>query len=152
MNNENFPKLTIRNNKKVLGELFINEKGKKYTIGRSSENDLSIDNPVVSKYHFSICLDWDNLLIAEDLNSKNGLYLNGKRISRAIEIYSNDVLNIGSLEVTISDSLAPENKASQKRDSHCTKEKNRLARLCLFAGAMITVIPLIIFIWIFCFS
>jgi len=51
-------------------------------IGRASENDVVIDNAGVSAYHARIVHDGDRFFI-EDKHSTNGVFVNGKRISRA---------------------------------------------------------------------
>lgn len=50
------------------------------TIGKSAECDVFIDNIHVSRKHARISVEGNNLFI-EDLDSKNGTFLNGKRIT-----------------------------------------------------------------------
>jgi pSer/pThr/pTyr-binding forkhead associated (FHA) protein len=49
------------------------------TIGRSSSNDIPVDNLAVSRHHAQIIKEGDHYLV-EDLDSNNGTYLNGDRI------------------------------------------------------------------------
>jgi len=51
------------------------------TIGRTRSNDIPIDNPGVSASHAVIRPDGEDFFI-EDLGSKNGTYLNGRKITR----------------------------------------------------------------------
>lgn len=62
------------------------------TVGRAKDNDIAITYPVVSGHHFQILME-SGIAHIEDLGSTNGLYLNGKRISKAI-MKSGDVLSI----------------------------------------------------------
>lgn len=62
------------------------------TVGRARENDIIIKYPVVSGHHFQLLLEAGTVHV-EDLGSTNGLYLNGKRISKAI-MRSGDILSI----------------------------------------------------------
>jgi pSer/pThr/pTyr-binding forkhead associated (FHA) protein len=63
------------------------------TIGRLPDNDVVIDNPAVSSHHACVFRDADNWVI-EDLDSKNGTFVNGKRVRRHVLQHS-DVLLIG---------------------------------------------------------
>ncbi len=47
-------------------------------IGRSLDSDILIEHPSVSRYHARI-LHMDGCYIIEDMNSSNGVYINGKR-------------------------------------------------------------------------
>lgn len=69
---------------------------------KSEESRLIIPDQLVSKNH---CLvqSGSSSLTVQDLDSKNGTYVNGKRISAAVPLNSGDRLDIGrtSLEVQI---------------------------------------------------
>lgn len=64
------------------------------TIGRSPENNLVFDSPQVSSYHAKVTVKNGNCLI-EDLNSTNGVFVNGNRIKRA-PFSMNDDIHFGS--------------------------------------------------------
>ena len=50
-----------------------------FTIGRSRDNNLFLNDPSVSMFHTRLELDpAQNLLVIEDLNSLNGTYVDGK--------------------------------------------------------------------------
>jgi pSer/pThr/pTyr-binding forkhead associated (FHA) protein len=51
------------------------------TIGRNSDSDIKIDNAGVSAHHAKIIKEGDGFIIA-DTESRNGTFVNGKRISR----------------------------------------------------------------------
>lgn len=69
------------------------------TIGRSDNNDISLDGLQISNRHARL-LQTGNGVVIEDLNSTNGIYLNGKRISRQT-ISPNDAVQIGSFEIKV---------------------------------------------------
>ena len=54
---------------------------RKTTVGRTPDNDLQIDAKFISRNH-AVILAGPNNTIIEDLNSTNGVAVNGKRISR----------------------------------------------------------------------
>src|SRR5713226_9116458 len=51
------------------------------TIGRLSENTVMIDNAAVSSHHACVFRDGDQFVV-EDLQSTNGTFVNGTRVSR----------------------------------------------------------------------
>lgn|GEM_PF-427445 len=65
------------------------------TIGRSSDNYIIIDREDVSKQHAVIYVDETGDIYIKDLKSKNGTWLNGKRIKRPKKVRSGDCISIG---------------------------------------------------------
>lgn len=63
-------------------------------VGRSKDNDIVVFYPIVSGHHFQLIMEAGKVHV-EDLRSTNGLYLNGKKISKAI-MKSGDILSIYS--------------------------------------------------------
>ena len=55
------------------------------TVGRSPENDIQMRDMAVSRKHLKIQKKGAHLFIT-DLNSRNGTYVNGKRIATGIEV------------------------------------------------------------------
>jgi membrane-bound lytic murein transglycosylase D len=53
-----------------------------FRVGRSNECEVCIENDYVSRVHAEVIFEAGTWLI-RDLNSSNGLYLNGKRVKRA---------------------------------------------------------------------
>ena len=73
------------------------------TIGRNDEspkNDVVIGMPFVSSRHFRLVREGGRTFVS-DLGSKNGLYLNGKRIANA-ELHSGDTLSIFTMCMILS--------------------------------------------------
>jgi pSer/pThr/pTyr-binding forkhead associated (FHA) protein len=63
----------------VLQELLLS--GGTVTIGRQPDNVFRIDNPAVSGHHAKVYAEGDHYVI-EDVESFNGTYVNGQRISK----------------------------------------------------------------------
>jgi hypothetical protein len=70
--------------------------GRKTSVGRTPENDLQIDAKYVSRHH-AVILAGPAHTIIEDLNSTNGVLVNGKRISRQL-LKDGDQVTIGRAE------------------------------------------------------
>ncbi len=60
---------------------FVHVLGRRTRIGRGSDNELVLDTKHVSRYH-AVLLAGPVHTSIEDLNSTNGVFVNGKRISR----------------------------------------------------------------------
>jgi len=67
-----------------------------FTIGRNSDCDLMIEDEQVSKYHACIARKSEALRI-EDLNSTNGTYVNGVRLSAKLPLSSPAVIRIAQV-------------------------------------------------------
>src|ERR1700722_1757963 len=67
-------------------------------IGRSSECQVTIEDPLVSRQHARILIDGDEALL-EDLGSRNGVKLNGAPITKAAPLKDGDRLRIGTQEL-----------------------------------------------------
>jgi hypothetical protein len=66
------------------------------TIGRSSENDIVIDDVKVSRHHLQIVQDdYGNFRLA-DFGSTNGTYVNGEKIKGEVRLSPNDIVKIGT--------------------------------------------------------
>jgi ABC-type multidrug transport system ATPase subunit len=69
------------------------------TIGRTSDNDLVINNIKVSRKHARIEKKGDKWIL-EDLDSSNGTFINGKRI-KSEGVSPNDVITIGGVPLNL---------------------------------------------------
>ena len=65
----------------------------RFVIGRTSDNDLQIDSKFVSRHHAQLVTTEEGTVV-EDLNSTNGVYLNGTRVRRH-RLAEGDVIRIG---------------------------------------------------------
>ena len=86
--------------------MFNNSKVKlvaKITIGRSSDNDIVIDNKLASRHHASI-QKIKNAYYLKDEGSTNGTLLNGTPIpkDKYVKLNANDKISIGTANLVIS--------------------------------------------------
>ena len=66
------------------------------TIGRGSDNDIIITDSKVSRNHLQIVQNNEGYFSIVDLNSTNGTYVNGKRITGEVRINPGDQIKIGN--------------------------------------------------------
>lgn len=69
------------------------------TIGRSSENTISINDASISRNHCQIIQENENSFLLVDLNSTNGTYVNGRKISGQIKLTKHDIVRIGNATI-----------------------------------------------------
>jgi predicted component of type VI protein secretion system len=71
-----------------------------FVVGRSAGCQLSLDDPLVSRRHAMIVVARENVTV-EDLESRNGVLVNGTRIAERTIIQPGDKIVIGSQELTL---------------------------------------------------
>ena len=64
------------------------------TIGRATENDIVIPKGNVSKRHARVVFK-DGRLVVVDLNSTNGTFINGQKVTKPTVLRPDDELAIG---------------------------------------------------------
>lgn len=69
------------------------------TIGRDDGSDIRLDGLQISKRHARLLKKGDGIAV-EDLKSTNGVFINGKRVSREV-IKPNDAVQIGSFLIGV---------------------------------------------------
>jgi pSer/pThr/pTyr-binding forkhead associated (FHA) protein len=67
---------------------------KALSIGRTPEADIILDDEKVSRMHCEVRL-WDGEYVVKDLKSRNGTFINEKRVDIAT-LHTGDVLRCGS--------------------------------------------------------
>ena len=65
-------------------------------IGRSSANDYKVDSPVVSGQH-AVLVSEGGKVTLKDLNSTNGTFVNGQRITGTHELHPGDAVKLGNV-------------------------------------------------------
>ncbi len=90
----------------------------RFIVGRTTDNDMQIDSKFVSRHHMQLVTTVDNCYV-EDLNSTNGVFLNGKRVRRH-KLLAGDVIKLGMHEVTYSPLDAPVEPSDDNRATRTT--------------------------------
>jgi FHA domain len=77
------------------------EIGKRLSVGRTKESNLTIEDGTVSKNHASLAVNAEGNFIVADTGSTNGTFLNGNRLvyGRAFPIAEGDKVMFGTVEV-----------------------------------------------------
>lgn len=74
-------------------------KADKTTIGRVDDNSFQIPEPSVSSHHCEVLLR-DKDVVVKDLNSTNGSYINGEKISESV-LKVGQILRLGQVEMRL---------------------------------------------------
>jgi pSer/pThr/pTyr-binding forkhead associated (FHA) protein len=81
----------------------------KTTVGRVEDNTFPIMEPSVSSHHCEILLRGNDVVV-HDLNSTNGTYINGEKVTESV-LKPGQVLRLGQIEMRLeTDSPAPSKK------------------------------------------
>jgi hypothetical protein len=90
---ENFVRVLIR---QEGGAEVMYPIGRHTSIGRTPENDIQIDTSYISRHH-AVLLSGPDACIVEDLNSTNGVLVNGRKVGRQV-LRDGDMLTVGKTE------------------------------------------------------
>lgn len=82
------------------GLTFRMTKGSIRTIGRASRADFNVDAALVSRLHCRLTARTDGVLEIEDLESTNGTFVNGKKITKA-ELADGDRIGVGRVTLSV---------------------------------------------------
>jgi predicted component of type VI protein secretion system len=71
-----------------------------FAVGRNASCQLSLDDPLVSRRHALLTVSREGVTV-EDLQSRNGVIVNGKRIQGRVMLEVGDRIVIGAQELTL---------------------------------------------------
>lgn len=69
------------------------------TFGRSTDSEICLDDPTVSRDHGAFLLRF-GVLVVEDHQSSNGIFMNGVRIRRRV-LHQGDRFTVGPFEIYV---------------------------------------------------
>jgi len=104
-------------------------------IGRGRDNDIVIENLSVSRNHARIRREGDRYILT-DLNSANGTYVNGVRVTR-VEVVDEDVITVGKHKLLFQDKKETAEEAigeAYAADRTMMVEQMRMAMLAVTKG------------------
>ena len=70
--------------------------GHEVKVGRNPESEITLEFQGVSRHHFSLIVREDGVRL-EDKGSRNGTYLNNKKIEKTAELLKGDIIKLGSI-------------------------------------------------------
>lgn len=73
---------------------------KELTIGRTQDNNIVIDNSMVGRHHAKIIMDKGGNCELVDLQSKNGTFVNGRKVKGSVSIKPGDRIVLASTTLT----------------------------------------------------
>jgi len=85
-------------------------KAEKTTVGRVEDNSFQIAEPSVSSHHAELLLRGNDVIV-RDLNSTNGTFINGEKITES-PIKPGQILRLGQIEMRLETDTPP---ASSKK-------------------------------------
>lgn len=96
------PALRVMNGPDEGRRFVFDENASEITIGRSPECDFTLEDQNISRRHCLIKRSWDGYT-AQDLGSKNGVLVNGKRTEGVKLIKDGDEVQIGGIKMIFID-------------------------------------------------
>ncbi len=93
------------------------------TIGRSADNTIALDFNGISRYHFKILAEDDGFIL-EDLGSKNGTFLNNKKVEGNIGLNKGDIIKIGAVALKYLPKGDPERLTYDKLNLEANTDKH----------------------------
>jgi len=116
----------------AVGRILIAHQGKtiverdlrpgRLVIGRTPDNDVTIESKFISRHHCQILTQTDACVI-EDLNSTNGITVQSKRVRRH-NLNDGDVVHMGEHEIMYIDERAPRPRAPLDLTDTAVNDKN----------------------------
>src|SRR5262249_4857615 len=94
-----------------------------FVVGRSTECQLSLDDPLVSRKHAVIGVPADRVTV-QDLGSRNGVLVNTVKIDGERELAPGDKVSMGSQEMVVQ--LADDAPAATDREDHSRRATQTL--------------------------
>ncbi len=119
------PELIVKFEDKVI-ERIVTEKSR-ITIGRTSDNDVILDNRGISRKHAEIELA-GNTAVLIDNESLNGTFINDRRTEEEI-LKDNDVITIGKFNLVLHDQVSHETKLSDLDGTMVLQTKKQQERV-----------------------
>ncbi len=119
------PELVIKYEDKII-ERIVTEKSR-ITIGRTSDNDIVLDNRGISRRHAEIEFAGDKALLI-DKESLNGTFVNERRVDEQM-LNDHDTITIGKYNVVFNCQASRENKLSDLDGTMVLETKKQRERI-----------------------
>ncbi len=97
-------------------------------IGKNADNDYVVSEATVSRKHAVITVTDDGKIVIRDLNSLNGTFVNGKRISADTVLGPSDVVVLGKEQIDVKKALASKGKKEMVKRVNLDPNKKVIGR------------------------
>lgn len=84
------------------------------TLGRGDDCEVSLKLASVSRHHAMITVDGTRVTL-RDLQSKNGTFVRGERVDRAVDLHDKDEIRLGSVALQLKLVSSDESTATEKK-------------------------------------
>lgn len=92
-------------------------------VGRNADNTIALEFNGVSRYHFKLLASGENHVL-EDCGSKNGTYLNNKKVEALTPLAKGDIIKIGSIALKYLPKGDPERLTYDKLNLEANTDKH----------------------------
>ena len=89
----------------------------KFFIGRAEDCHLKPKSELISRYHCAIISEDGGYVAVRDMQSKNGIFVNGERVSGEKEVKTGDKFVVGPLEFVFQISVSVQGEKKPKVES-----------------------------------
>ena len=86
-------------------------------IGRTGDNDITLEDAFVSRRHLSITKDQNGVITLQDLGSLNGTFVNGKKVITTT-LSDIDIIKIGNTILPWQDYIEGKRPAKTENNQH----------------------------------
>lgn len=93
------------------------------TIGRSPENEITLEFNGISRAHFKLKQDGDDYIL-QDCGSKNGTFLNNKKVEQDTTLRKGDMIKIGAIALKYLPKGDPERLTYDKLNLEANTDKH----------------------------
>lgn len=108
------------------------------TIGRSTDNDIIINDARVSRTHLQIVQNDNGIYSVVDLNSANGTFINGQKISGEVQLHQNDVVRIGNTSLPWQEYF--KSPTVEKKSTNKVSQQQKANRMWLYIAVSLILI------------
>jgi adenylate cyclase len=108
-----------------------------WTLGRGSENDIPLSDKCASRSHAMFQIVGDNNYFLIDLGSRNGSFVNSRRVTVPVSLKNGDRIILGETEI---DFFCPEVTTASDAEDGATEATDAIATAMLHRRQLITVL------------
>lgn len=96
-----------------------------YIIGRKTTADIVIQQNTISASHAQLLIDEDGNVFIHDLNSTNGTFVNGTKISSPVQLFPNDLVQLGKVPFDWHVHVGANEKPTLEADKSALKDRKK---------------------------